>query len=310
MLILAYSSTSGSTIKQRLGRPEYSYYFVLREFLPVLEQLGNVIVIDSLEEVDPLYRSSIGRGESCVLLSFAAPHRTPLGLACPTIPVFAWEYDTIPSENWDDTVTDDWSAVLRKLGCAITHSEYAVRAIRDALGPEFPVVSVTAPVWDRFTQQQTNLETRPIISRGTKLAVQGTIVDSRATDLSQFAPRATRITKHEREAEVERRKPLREQLEYALSIVVKRDQQLARRNQDCAYAESIVKKRDATLAERNRELRELRLEFHQLESRAKDAEVQLKLLKRDEMSTVGRLAFVAYSAARGSKEIARRLLKR
>ena len=42
MLIIVYSETNDETLKENLGKPEYSYYFVLNEFLPVLRQLGTV----------------------------------------------------------------------------------------------------------------------------------------------------------------------------------------------------------------------------------------------------------------------------
>ncbi|BAP25365.1 hypothetical protein NCGM1900_6311 [Pseudomonas aeruginosa] len=38
MLIIIHSETNKTTIRQNLGRPEYSYYFVLKEFRPLLEQ--------------------------------------------------------------------------------------------------------------------------------------------------------------------------------------------------------------------------------------------------------------------------------
>lgn len=71
MLILIYSETNQSTITQNLGRAEYSYYFVLKEFRPVLERLGTVLeVTNPDEEVDRLYGECLARNEECVFLSF------------------------------------------------------------------------------------------------------------------------------------------------------------------------------------------------------------------------------------------------
>lgn len=101
MLIIIHSETNKSNIQQNLGRPEYSYYFVLKEFRPVLERLGQVIEVSHPDElVDRLYFDCLSRGEDCVFLSFSPPHRTPIHYACPTIPVFAWEFSTIPTESW------------------------------------------------------------------------------------------------------------------------------------------------------------------------------------------------------------------
>lgn len=67
MLIIIHSETNKSNIQQNLGRPEYSYYFVLKEFRPVLERIGQVIEVSNPDElVDRLYFDSQSRGEDCV----------------------------------------------------------------------------------------------------------------------------------------------------------------------------------------------------------------------------------------------------
>ncbi|MDI7138693.1 glycosyltransferase family 1 protein, partial [Pseudomonas aeruginosa] len=45
MLMLIPSETNKPTIRQNLGRPEYSYYFVLKEFRPLLEEIGQVVEV-------------------------------------------------------------------------------------------------------------------------------------------------------------------------------------------------------------------------------------------------------------------------
>jgi glycosyltransferase involved in cell wall biosynthesis len=138
-------------IVESMGLPEYSYYFVFKEFLPVLESLGDVVPIeDPATEVDPLYDAALASGESCVLLTFSPPHRTPLGLRCPTMPIFAWEFDTIPNESWLDEAHQDWRYVLARCGRAITHASAVVDSVRREMGVGFPIVPVPAPVWDRF----------------------------------------------------------------------------------------------------------------------------------------------------------------
>jgi hypothetical protein len=101
MIIIIYSETYKGAVAKRLGESEYSYYFVLKEYRPVLERLGIVVAVgDPANEVDALYRSAAAHGESCIFLSFTPPHQTLIDLECPTIPIFAWEFDTIPSEVW------------------------------------------------------------------------------------------------------------------------------------------------------------------------------------------------------------------
>lgn len=112
-----------------------------------------VEVSDPDELVDRLYHDCRKRGEPCVFLSFSPPHRTPIHHACPTIPVFAWEFSTLPSETWHGEPRHDWRHVLRHSGRAITHSSFTVDVVRAAMGRDYPVLSVPAPVWDRFANR-------------------------------------------------------------------------------------------------------------------------------------------------------------
>ncbi len=82
MLIIIYSETNQSNILENLGKPEYSYYFVLKEFRPVLERLGRVVEVTRPDdEIDQLYADCLARGEDCVFLSFSpSSHRCPLRL--------------------------------------------------------------------------------------------------------------------------------------------------------------------------------------------------------------------------------------
>ena len=92
MIIVVYSPTNEGTILRDLGTPEYSYYFVLKAFRPVLDRIGIVVEVDEPEyQVDSIYDFARELGESCIFLSFSPPHRTLIDLVCPTIPVFAWE---------------------------------------------------------------------------------------------------------------------------------------------------------------------------------------------------------------------------
>lgn len=179
-LILVHSETHAGTVADRLGLAEYSYFFVLRFFLPVLERIGRVVAVsDPAREVDRLHAQAAARGEPCVFLSFSPPHRTPVGLACPTIPVFAWEFDTIPHEHWSGEKRHDWVEVLRALGRAIVHSEATVRTVRAAMGEDFPVWSIPAPVWDGFAGQAG----QPSLREAT-LSVRGTVIDTAAIDMA------------------------------------------------------------------------------------------------------------------------------
>ena len=188
MIFIVYSETNSATIEENFGKSEYSYYFVLKEFLPLLERLGTVVTVtDPAREVDPIYNRAILDDEPCVFVSFTPPHWTPLDLACPTIPVFAWEYDTIPNETWFGERFQDWRFVLNKLGRAITHSNFSVRTVQAAIGQDFPIMSIPAPVWDRFATLRRPLEESPVI-QAVELSLDATVIDSRTVDWSIYSP--------------------------------------------------------------------------------------------------------------------------
>lgn len=192
MLIIIHSETNKSTIQQNLGRPEYSYYFVLKEYRPVLERLGQVIEVSNPDElVDQLYFDCLSRGEECVFLSFSPPHRTPIHYACPTIPVFAWEFSTIPTESWQGEPRHDWRLVLGASGAAITHSSFTVNAVHDVMGPDYPICAIPAPVWDRFAMRGQQLAKQPQAEQVT-LNLRGLLIDSRELDLRPYGPPALR----------------------------------------------------------------------------------------------------------------------
>jgi len=190
MLIIIYSETNQSNILENLGKPEYSYYFVLKEFRPVLERLGQVVEVTRPdEEIDQLYADCLARGEDCVFLSFSPPHRTAAHYACPTIPVFAWEFSTIPTESWQGEPRHDWRVVLGATGMAITHSSFTVKTVREVMGADFPVAAVAAPVWDRFAARGAALAQRPTVDH-MRLQLRGLLIDSRTTDLRPYGPPA------------------------------------------------------------------------------------------------------------------------
>ncbi|MCY1267993.1 glycosyltransferase [compost metagenome] len=195
MRFLVHSEVGAGQIASSLGLPDYSYYFVLKEFLPVLQELGEVMVVERPEsEVDRLYDEARARGEACLFLSFAPPHKTPAGLRCPTIPVFAWEFDSIPNQPWLDDERQNWATVLAECGQAITHSLLTVQAARAELGEDFPVVSIPAPVWDRFADfRATASSPRPVDA--SILVRSGVVMDSHDLSLVPYIPNVDAVAR-------------------------------------------------------------------------------------------------------------------
>lgn len=156
MIFIEHTSHSDATIRDNFGAPEYSYHFVMKGFSPALDRMGTRIEVREPErEVDAIYAAARARGEDCVFLSFSPPQKTRLGLACPTVPVFAWEYDTIPDESWNGDPRHDWRYVLARTQAALTLCSATAQAVRQAMGDDYPIWVTPTPVFDRFAAQRT-----------------------------------------------------------------------------------------------------------------------------------------------------------
>ena len=148
MRIIVYSETTAASVGGNLGQPEYSYYFILKKYLPSLTRLGEVCHVEQpASEVDPLFEAASKAGVPSVFLSFTPPHRTAKGLKCPTVCVLAWEFDNIPSDDWDpEEPWQNWVKAIREIGNVITISDYATGVIKRQVGEGPRVVTIPAPV--------------------------------------------------------------------------------------------------------------------------------------------------------------------
>ncbi len=177
MIIITYSETNADTIEQRLGRAEYSYYFIYKKYLPAMQRLGKLVAVDDPDtEVDRIFRDN--PDEECIFFSFSPPHRTNLHLECPTVCVFAWEFSTIPAEYWDDTPEYNWTQVLSQLGNALTISEYAAKVVNEAI-PEGINLAVLPAAVDTVDPGSLQPKKQQI-----SMEVKATLYDSSSYNLS------------------------------------------------------------------------------------------------------------------------------
>jgi hypothetical protein len=98
MNFILYSDVNDRSISQSLGRPEYSYYFVLKAYRPVLESLGRVHVVASGRSRSALSAIAQAGQESLFPVVRAAaenPDRPRNARRC----ACAWEYDSIPTSS-------------------------------------------------------------------------------------------------------------------------------------------------------------------------------------------------------------------
>lgn len=172
---LVWAPIPPAEVVDSLGQPEYSYGFVLARFRPLLEKLGSVIEVPDPAAVDAMFDSFTEAGEDCWFLCFAPPHRAPIGLRCPTTTVFAWEFETIPDHEWDGEPRNDWRTVLADHGRAIVLSRHTAAAIRRAMGEDFPVAAIPAPLYDHFTLPP--LRTEPPMGER-NFTVVGSLIDN------------------------------------------------------------------------------------------------------------------------------------
>ena len=147
---MLYAELDRDSIADALGRPDYSYFFVLDGFRAALHGLGRVLLVREPAEVDALYDVERRSGRDCVFLCFTPPHKAPLRLRCPTVCVFAWEFSNIPDEALDEDPRSDWRTVFAAHGRAITLSAHAGGTVRAAMGPDFPVSVIAVALPERF----------------------------------------------------------------------------------------------------------------------------------------------------------------
>lgn len=234
MIFIEHTSFNSATIQDNYGAPQYSYHFVMKAFEPVLDRLGTRVWVDAPQhQVDPIFAAASARGEDCLFLSYSPPHNTTLGLACPTAPVFAWEYDTIPNETWNSDPRHDWRHVLARTGLALTLCRSAAAAVHRSMGEDYPIWVTPAPVFDRFAARRSE-------ARGWRepfaLTVDGAVAISAGdADLSIFQPdrpeadglRALRLLQRAQAGGAQARRTLRLEGVVYTSVLCPRD---ARKN--------------------------------------------------------------------------------
>jgi len=179
MKLLLYSKFQEHNIQQSLGMPEYSYFFVFKEFYRVIKDRCELAVIDDPDQLKAHVEGAKRNGDDCRLIVFAPPHKAPPKPACRSYIVFAWEFDTLPDGAWSDDPLQDWAYALSEYDGAITLSEHSAKVVRAALGDGYPVTAIPVPVWSKF--QDARREAGPaqvLSSHSISLHVDGNVVDS------------------------------------------------------------------------------------------------------------------------------------
>lgn len=181
-VVYVYSETQARDIQQRLGKAEYSYFFVRQKFLPVLRRLARVIEVE-----DPAEALPPAGGENAFLFHFGPPQRAPVSSAVPLVIVLAWEFSSIPTAaDPDDGSIEDWRPALRRAGHVITLSSLATEAVLQAV-PGLHVATIASPI-DTALGWPVDLAAllgwRRGLRRAKTVSIRGEIHDSRACRIS------------------------------------------------------------------------------------------------------------------------------
>lgn len=194
MIFAIYSELNDGNIQLNLGRPQYSYYFLLKSFRQVFATLGEVVHIKDPElEVDALFDASKRRGQDCLFVCFTPPNLAPVQFRCPTLCLFAWEFSTIPSDSWDGNPANDWRWVFKQLsGVIATSSDTAavVAAAMEDVSESLPVLSLPTPTWEDMSRLR-ECDAAAHLDSGSRLQTRGYLQDSASIDfdLKNLLPR-------------------------------------------------------------------------------------------------------------------------
>lgn len=183
MVFIVHAAVSDQNIRHALGKAEYSYYFLLKAFLPALRSCGDVLTVSHPDrEVDALYDQQVAAGKRCLFISFTPPNLAPVGRRCPTVCLFAWEFDTLPDGRWSSDPAQNWAWNLARQAGAIVCSRHTANVVQQALGTDYRVSSLAAPVWDNFAALHSPERMPGADGASLQLTVRGFVYDSAAVE--------------------------------------------------------------------------------------------------------------------------------
>ncbi len=127
-----------------LGNDCYSYHFVQRAFLPLLQRWGTV------EETTPAdLAAACDRarrdGREPVHVSFLPPQYMPLAEGIPNLCVPFWEYPDIPAHDVGGDPQRNWLRVINRLTAVIAACDFTREAFRRA-GATLPIHLAPVPI--------------------------------------------------------------------------------------------------------------------------------------------------------------------
>jgi glycosyltransferase involved in cell wall biosynthesis len=144
--LIVNSLARGQSFSTELGETGYSYEFVLRAFLPLLELAGEVTRITRPEsQVDFAIRRLAGRGFNPLSLSFRPFNDVYLSRNAPNIVFPFWEFPEVPASDYKENPRNNWVRIANRASLILTASNFTAAALVRA-GVKTPVRVVPVPV--------------------------------------------------------------------------------------------------------------------------------------------------------------------
>lgn len=182
MIILVSSTIDCLKKPETLGMAGQGHHFLKLALLPILEEIGTVIVIDSETDAERLSNEYRSLDESVVMCFFGLPTEIYFHFSYPVISIFAWPFDCFPSES-DSNRTCEWRSSFAAISGAITFSRQAAYAVAQLMGDAYPVLISPAQPWERFSELCPP-QGLPPCDRPRMLSFSGHLLDSPRIGLS------------------------------------------------------------------------------------------------------------------------------
>lgn len=144
--LIVNSLARGKSFSTDLGETGYSYEFVLRAFLPLLELCGEVTRIARPEsQVDFAIRRLSKRGRRAVSLSFRPFSDVYLSRNAPNVVFPFWEFPDVPATDYKENPRNNWVRIANRASLVLTASHFTAAALARS-GVKTPVRVVPVPV--------------------------------------------------------------------------------------------------------------------------------------------------------------------
>jgi glycosyltransferase involved in cell wall biosynthesis len=161
------SSLHHGEVAERCGEDGYSYYFVQRAFLPLLERWAAVNEVSrSPVGLDEAVAAARRAGQTPIHLSFLPLEHVQLADRARNIAFPFWEYPDVPNQDVAGLPRNNWARTANRLDLILTACEFTRDAFRRA-GVRTPLEVAAVPIANSYfdlaawqPEQQVDLDCR------------------------------------------------------------------------------------------------------------------------------------------------------